>query len=120
MDKLTLKFVKEPIIEPIERNKDQSFVGSNIPSLICRHMLHGPQTDPKLKGEWILWGDSLVAVGSTLLEGIKEFIKQQIEDESNIETIKQIEKKEVAAHKAKQEFQPEIRKLIIGIRSQNT
>jgi hypothetical protein len=119
MDKLTLKFEKAPVIEPIKRNKDQSFVGSNIQSLICSHMLYGPQTDPKPDGEKIFWGDSLVAVGSHLLEGIKEFIKHEIEDESNIETIKQIEKKEDDAHRAQLKFQPEIRKLIIRIKSQN-
>jgi len=120
MNKLTQKFEKELVIEPIKESKHQSFVGRNIPSLICSHMLYGAPTDLKPDVEKIWYGDSLVAKGSHLLESIEEFIKHEIEDKSNIETIKQMEKKEDEAHKAKQKFQPEIRKLIMKIKSQNT
>lgn len=116
MDKLTQKFGKELVVEPIKESKYQSFVGRNIPSLICSHMLYGAPTDLKPDGEKIWYGDSLVAKGRHFLESIEEFIKHESEDKSNIETIEQIEKKEDEAHKAQLKFQPEIRKLIIRIK----
>ena len=97
----------------------QSFVGDNLPSLICNHMLYGSPTDLKREGEGIWFGDNLVAKGDEVFGKIDEFVKRETADESNITAIKQIEKIELDAFEAQRKLQPEIRNLIMRIKSEN-
>lgn len=97
----------------------QNFVGGNLPSLICNHMLYGSPTHLYREGRKIWFGDNLVAKGDDVFSKIDGFVKRETADESNVTAMKQIQKIELDAFEAQRKLQPEIRNLIIRIKSEN-
>jgi len=117
MEKLRKEFEKEPIVEPNKASRCQSFVKSNLPLLIYTHIVYGSPTALRLEREKIWFGGSLVAKGSHLSNSIREFVKRETEDESNIEAARRIGKIEGKAVEPQRRLQQEIRKLILRIES---
>ena len=70
-----------------------------------------------LEGEEIWFGGSLIAKGTHLLKGVREFVGHEIEEPLNIEAVGQIEKTRNSTIEIGQEIEREIRKIILGIES---
>lgn len=115
MERLRGKFGK--LVEPSKSFRLTSFVGNNIPLLIYAQIRYNYQSQLQIKNEEIWFGGNLVAKGKHLYRKIDEFIKREREDESNIKTIKQIEKIENKAFEIRRTLQQEMRKLILKIES---
>jgi len=117
MEELREEFKKESIVEPNKESRYRSFVGNNLPLLICSHILFGSPSRLNLEGEKICFGDSLVAKGKHLFSRVEEFVKCKTEDEFNVKAAKQIGLIERDAAKIRLELEQEIRKLILRIES---
>jgi len=117
MEKLKSEFSGEPIVEPGTERKRRSFIGANIPSLICSRLLYDSPTEIKLEDEEIWFGGSLIAKGTHLLNGVREFVSHETEEPLNIETVRQIEKTRNSTIEIRQEIEREIRKIILRIES---
>lgn len=115
-ENLKKKFNDETIVNPDKGIKCRSFIGSNIPSQICNCLLYGKPAQVKLEDEKILFGN-LIAKGSHLLNGVREFVNREIDDMSNIEVAKRIEKALKSAFAIGLEIERETRKIILGIES---
>jgi len=118
MKKLTKEFGET--LNAKKAVKLQNFVRKNLPSLICNHVLYGSPTHLYREGEGVWFGDSLVGKGNDQLSSkIDEFVKRETSDQSNISTIEQIKKAEHETLEAQRKLQPEVRKLIIRMKSEN-
>lgn len=113
MAKLRKEFCNETIVEPSKESKYRSFIGSNMPSLICSCLLYGSPTHLNLNGEKIWLGNSLIAKGSHLLNSVRVFISRETEEPFNIEAVRRIEENQKGAIEIRQAVEHEIRKIII-------
>jgi len=117
MDKMRKKFEKETIVEPIKESRYQSFIGSNIPLLICNRIQYGSPSRPYLDDDKIWVDGRLVAKGKSLFKKVKDFIEGETKDEVNINVVEHIEKIQNKATEIGRELEEEIRKLILRIES---
>lgn len=103
-----------------EGKKPETFVGSNISSLICNHLIYGSRgvsldleiRDNKIKAHQ---GNITVAEGNIQRSKLDLFIKGQINEERNIHLAKQIDDLAVKKNKIHEGLEEEIRKLILRI-----
>lgn len=95
-----------------------SFVGSNIPSLIHSHIANERPTQIELKENEEIWDTgSLVAKGGHLLGKISKFIEQETGDENNASIVKRNKQIEKEAFDVQRELQHEIRMLVERVES---
>lgn len=116
MEKLKNKFSGEPIDEPGKEIKHRSFIGTNIPAMIRSHLLHGHPTQVRLEGEKI-WFGNMIAKGSHLENGIREFVIREIEEPLNVEAVGRIKNVRNSAIAIGTEIERETRKIILRIES---
>lgn len=114
----------EPM-DAIKGSLEPSFVGKNIPFIIYHNLMYGSSISLDLMGEDIrafgqAAGGYVVAKGSQLFEKLKDFIKRETEDQSNIIAAKQVLKSERDWTKSHNKLKDEIRKLIIRIKGGET
>jgi hypothetical protein len=116
LESLRGEFRNEGIRESSKQSKYRSFVGSNIPLLICSQLVYSSPRQLILDEEKVWFGDSLVAKGSHLFERIEKFIEQETKDGPNIEAARRIRENETEAIRVRQGLEIEMRKLILRIK----
>lgn len=95
-----------------------SFVGSNIPSLIHSHIARERPIRIDMKENEEIWDvGSLIAKGRRLFGIIRNFIEQETGDENNASIVKRTEQTEKEAFDVQRELQHEIRMLVERVES---
>jgi IS1 family transposase len=105
-------------IDPSRGLNLKGFVGNNIPLLVYSEIMHNYSSRIEKKRGNELWiGECLAAKGARLSRLARSFFEREVSNESNIQAINGISKIENETFKILQDFQTEIRKLVMKIES---